>query len=121
MTLTDAALAGSAALTLSPAALSQSPAALPASPAASAVPPPSANALRDVLVARGLEWSVEGRDRLAILVPPSAARGVEREIDPVTRRWLVQEAQRAGFSHVAIEIDDDASILGVSPSGVAPS
>ena len=114
MTSTDAAAAGSAGLP-------RSPAALPASPAVSAIPPPSANALRDVLVARGLEWSVEGRDRLAILVPPSAARGVEREIDPVTRRWLVQEAQRTGFSHVAIEIDDDASILGVSPSGVAPS
>ena len=114
MTPNDAAAVGSAALPASTAAL-------PASPAVSAIPPPSANALRDVLVARGLEWSVEGRDRLAIRGPPSAARGVEREIDPVTRRWLVQEAQRTGFSHVAIEIDDDASILGVSPSGVAPS
>ncbi|MDP1862198.1 MAG: hypothetical protein Q8K82_26335 [Gemmatimonadaceae bacterium] len=94
---------------------------MPASRAAYAIPPPSADALRDVLVGRGLEWSVEGRDRLAILVPPSAAPGVECEIDPVTRRWLVQEAQRTGFSHVAIEIDDDALHLGVSPSDVTPS
>ena len=115
MTPNDAAAVGSAALPPTPAALPASPAALPPSPAAVpasraayAVPPPSADALRDVLVGRGLEWSVEGRDRLAILVPPSAARGVEREFDPVTRRWLVQEAQRTGFSHVAIEIDDDA-------------
>ena len=83
---------------------------------------PSVDALRSVLAARGMEWSVEGRDRLAILVPTATARGVEREIDPATRRWLVQEAQRAGFSHGALEIDDESSTTGsVSPTEEAGS
>ncbi len=70
-------------------------------------PAPSPEMLRDLLRGHGLPWRVEARARLAILTPPTVSTGtVDGEVDPSTRRWLVQAAQRAGFSHIAIEVGD---------------
>jgi hypothetical protein len=57
------------------------------------------------LTEHGHRFRVESRGGLAIL---SYADGEGlAAIDPPLRRWLVQAARRAGFTHVAVEIPDD--------------
>lgn len=55
----------------------------------------------DALRERGLSFTVEGRGRIALLQPHVSAAP---EIDPATRRLIVQLARDAGFSNVALEL-----------------
>lgn len=55
----------------------------------------------------GIECRVEQRDRLAILIPDEAARGLtQRE-----RLRALQLARDEGFSHAAIELDAGVATL----------
>ncbi|MEO6446305.1 MAG: hypothetical protein ABIZ91_07065 [Gemmatimonadaceae bacterium] len=78
----------------------------------------AADALAQALREQGLSWNVAARDRLAVLTPRPEAGTVE--IDPALRRWVVQAAQRAGFSHVAIEVPDRALSSGATLPGRQP-
>ena len=59
-------------------------------------------ALRD----HGHRFLVEARSGLAVLTCDATGAAA---IDPQLRRWLVQAAQGAGFTHVAFEIRADTS------------
>ena len=67
---------------------------------------PDSAGLAAALAARGLACRVEGRERLALLVPADESLPVD---DPQQRRAIHQLATRFGFTHVAIEVVDDAS------------
>jgi hypothetical protein len=55
---------------------------------------------------RGIDYRVEIRERLAILVPDS-----ESPPDAERRRELLQLAREEGFTHVALELDPDGAAL----------
>ena len=57
----------------------------------------------------GLDYRVEVRDRLAILIP-GKGRGDSR-LSPDERTQLLQLAKSEGFTHVAIELDPDVAAL----------
>ena len=61
----------------------------------------SAEALREALRHEGLACEVEGRERLAIVVPEG---DVERFADPALRARLIDLGAAHGFTHVAVEI-----------------
>lgn len=70
--------------------------------------PPSmrARALGAALAHAGLPAAVEARDRLAVLHAAPAQLAALHE--PDRRRDVVALAARHGFSHVAVELEDDA-------------
>lgn len=49
---------------------------------------------------RGLDWRVEVRERLAILIPPDDSLPLAEN-----REDLVKISREEGFTHVAIELD----------------
>jgi hypothetical protein len=61
----------------------------------------NARALQDALGALGLECTVETRERLAVLIPPTMATPV---LTGAMRQRVVALARAHGFSHVALEI-----------------
>ncbi|MCC6318663.1 MAG: hypothetical protein IT361_13360 [Gemmatimonadaceae bacterium] len=62
--------------------------------------PEHAKALEVALATRGLPWSVEARDTLAVLLPT----GRYVPLDAVARRHLIELARQHGFTHAAVEI-----------------
>lgn len=74
-------------------------------------------ALERALAGRAIRARVEGRGALALVTPSADAPA----IDAATRRWIVQAAQEAGFTHVALEVlpdptDADAPLPGRHPA-----
>jgi hypothetical protein len=67
---------------------------------------PDSAGLAAALAERGIACRVEGRERLALLVPGDASLAVG---DSQQRRAIHQLATRFGFTHVAIEVVDEAS------------
>ena len=62
---------------------------------------PGAEALRDALRAEGMAFEVEGRDRLAVVVPQADFASFA---DPALGARLLELGARHGFTHVAVEI-----------------
>lgn len=92
-----------------------------AGPGEPAVAPPSlgvgVNAFERALAQRAFAAHVEGRGALALLiVAPDAP-----PIDAGTRRWLVQAAQDAGFTHVALEVSPDPAPADAALPGHYPA
>lgn len=77
-----------------------------------------ADALERSLRAEGHPWRVEARGTLALLVGGSEAAATAA--DPAVRRRLVQSARQAGFTHVALEIDDAPGPLHAPLPGDQP-
>ncbi len=76
-----------------------------------------AGALQRLLALRDIPARVEARGTLAVVVPTT----YRPAIDVATRRWIVQAAQEAGFTHVALEVlpdptDADAPLPGRHPA-----
>lgn len=74
-------------------------------------------ALERALAGRAIRARVEGRGALALVTPSADAPA----IDAATRRWIVQAAQEAGFTHVALElvadpVGADAALPGHHPA-----
>jgi len=65
--------------------------------------------LERALEQRGFGFSVEARDRLAILLADDAA-GVDRLVDPAAREVVVEAARGQGFTHVGIDVAWDAAL-----------
>ena len=65
--------------------------------------------LERALEQRGFGFSVEARDRLAILLADDAA-GVDRLVDPAAREVVVEAARGQGFTHVGIDVASDAAL-----------
>jgi hypothetical protein len=55
---------------------------------------------------RGMDYRVEVRERLAILVPD-----LESPPDAERRREILKLAREEGFTHVALELDPDGAAL----------
>jgi uncharacterized protein len=68
-----------------------------------------ARGLERALEQRGFAFSVEARDRLAILRPDDAT-GVDRLVDPAAREVVVEAARGQGFTHVGIDVAWDAAL-----------
>ena len=68
-----------------------------------------ARGLECALEQRGFAFSVEARDRLAILRPDDAT-GVDRLVDPAAREVVVEAARGQGFTHVGIDVAWDAAL-----------
>jgi uncharacterized protein len=68
-----------------------------------------ARGLERALEQRGFDFSVEARDRLAILRADDAT-GVDRLIDPAAREVVVEAARGQGFTHVGIDVAWDAAL-----------
>lgn len=68
-----------------------------------------ARALERSLQTRGFGFSVEARDRLAILRADDAT-GVDRLIDPAAREVVVEAGRGQGFTHVGIDVAWDAAL-----------
>jgi len=65
--------------------------------------------LERALEQRGFGFSVEARDRLAILLADDAT-GVDRLVDPAEREVVVEAARGQGFTHVGIDVAWDAAL-----------
>ena len=65
--------------------------------------------LERALEQHGFGFSVEARDRLAILLADDAA-GVDRLVDPAVREVVVEAARGQGFTHVGIDVAWDAAL-----------
>jgi len=65
--------------------------------------------LERALEQRGFGFSVEARDRLAILLADDAT-GVDRLVDPAARDIVVEAARGQGFTHVGIDVAWDAAL-----------
>ena len=57
--------------------------------------------MREALQHEGLECEVEGRERLAVVVP---AGDFDRFADPALRERLIELGAAHGFTHVAVEV-----------------
>jgi hypothetical protein len=67
----------------------------------------SAHALTTALSAEGLACVVEGRAGMAVLSVPSAL--LAEMASPERRARVLAIARELGFSHVAVELADDAA------------
>ena len=67
-----------------------------------------AGALEADLAALGIPCTVEARERLALVVPRTGEPGLA---DPELRREAVRLAEARGFSHVALELAEDESLV----------
>ncbi|MEO7964441.1 MAG: hypothetical protein ABIT38_11110 [Gemmatimonadaceae bacterium] len=68
-----------------------------------------AGALHAALASRALDFLVEGRGGVALLVARSASAGA---IDVATRRLLVQLARDAGYTNVALDVSTPEAVAG---------
>ena len=68
-----------------------------------------ARGLEQALERCGLGFSVEARDRLAILLADDATE-VDRLVDPAAREVVVEAARGQGFTHVGIDVARDAAL-----------
>lgn len=64
----------------------------------------SAESLEGMLRARGIRCRVEGHERLALLVPDGPVVALE---ELGVRREVVSLLRDHGFTHIALELDDD--------------
>lgn len=65
-------------------------------------------ALAQSLVSAGFDVVVEARDRLAVIIP--SGMGTSVRLTTADRERIVGLARSHGFSHVAIEIPEDAEL-----------
>jgi hypothetical protein len=68
-----------------------------------------ARGLARALERGGLGFSVEARDRLAVLRVEDGTV-VDRLVDPIARRVVVEAARGQGFTHVGIDVTSDAAL-----------
>ncbi len=76
-----------------------------------------AGALQRLLALRDILARVESRGTLAVVVPATYGPA----IDVATRRWIVQAAQEAGFTHVALEVLPDPTEVDAPLPGRHPA
>jgi hypothetical protein len=72
----------------------------------------SAQSLEGALAALGIECRVEDHDRLALVVPRSAAPELTA---PDLRRSVVRLAAEHGFTHVALEVVEAGAVSATLP------